>query len=76
MVVTGMQPKQEIQVVQKSGNEGGQQKATAAADGTYRTLVFPAVKNQASGKLKFKMVAKSCTVELEVPWGQGSYILQ
>lgn len=76
VVVTGLQPKEEFQVVQKSGNEGGQTKVTAEADGTYRTLVFPAVKGQASGKLQFTVTAKSCAVGLEVPWGQGSYVVQ
>lgn len=76
IVVTGLQPKEEFQVVQKSGNEGGQTKLTADTDGTYRTLVLPAVKGQAFGKLQFTATAKSCTLGLEVPWGQGSYLVQ
>lgn len=76
VVVTGLQPKEEFQVVQKSGNEGGQTKLTADSDGTYRTLVFPAVKGQAFGKLQFTATAKSCTVGLEIPWEQGSYLVQ
>lgn len=76
VALTGLQPKEEFQVVQKSGNEGGQTKHTAEADGTFRTLVFPAAKGQSSGKFQLTVTAKSCTVGLEVPWGQGSYVIQ
>ena len=76
VTVTGLQSKEEFQIVQRSGSEGAQTKATAAEDGTYRTLVFPFVKGQSSGKLKFSVTAKACAVSLEVPWGQGSYAIQ
>jgi hypothetical protein len=76
VVVTGLQSKEELQITQRSGNEGGQAKATAADDGTYKTLVFPFVKGQSSGKLKFTAIAKACSVDIEVPWGQGSYVIQ
>ena len=76
VVVTGLQSKEEFQVDQQSGNERAQTKATAADDGTYRVLVFPFVKGQASGKLRFNVKAKACAVGVEVPWGVGSYIIQ
>lgn len=76
VVVTGLQSKEELQIVQRSGSEGAQTKATAAENGTYRTLVFPFVKGQSSGKLKFNVTAKACAVNVEVPWGQGSYVIQ
>jgi hypothetical protein len=76
VVVTGLESKEELQIAQRSGSEGGQTKATAAEDGTYRTLVFPFVKGQSSGKLKFTAIAKACSVDIEVPWGQGSYVIQ
>jgi hypothetical protein len=76
VVVTGLQSKEEFQIAQRSGSEGAQTKATAAEDGTYRTLVFPFVKGQSSGKLKFTAIAKACSVDIEVPWGEGSYVIQ
>jgi hypothetical protein len=76
VVITGLQPSEELHLEQRSGSEGGQNKATAGADGTYPTLVFPAVKGQVSGKLRFGAIAKSCTVALEAPWGDGSYLIQ
>ena len=76
VVVTGLQSKEDFQIIQRSGSEGAQTKATAAEDGTYRTLVFPFVKGQSSGKLKFSVTAKACAVNVEVPWGQGSYAVQ
>lgn len=76
VVVTGLQPKEEFQIAQRSGSEAGQTTATAAEDGTYRTLVLPFVKGQSWGKLKFNVNAKACTVNVEVPWGQGSYAIQ
>jgi hypothetical protein len=76
IVVTGLQSKEEFQIGQRSGSEAARIKATAAEDGTYRTLVFPFVKGQSSGKLKFDVTAKACAVDVEVPWGQGSYVIQ
>jgi hypothetical protein len=76
IVVTGLQSKEEFQIHERSGNEGGDTKATAAEDGSYRTLVSPLVKGQQSGKLKVAVTAKACSVDVEVPWGQGSYAIQ
>jgi hypothetical protein len=76
VVVTGLQSKEEFQIAQWSGSEAAQTTATAADDGSYRTLVLPFVKGQSSGKLKFSVNAKACTVNVEVPWGQGSYAIQ
>jgi hypothetical protein len=76
VVVTGLQPKEEFQTIQQSGNEGATIKATAFADGSYRALLFPFVKGQPSGTVRFKVIAKVCAVDVEVPWGQGSYTIQ
>ncbi|MGH9703549.1 MAG: hypothetical protein ACRD4K_09255, partial [Candidatus Acidiferrales bacterium] len=76
VVVTGLQPREEFQAIQQSGSEAAQTKATAAEDGTYRVLVFPFVKGQSSGKLRFKVSAKACSVDIQVPWGEGSYAIQ
>jgi hypothetical protein len=76
IVVTGLPPKEEIQIHQRSGNEGGESKVTTAADGSYKVTVLPFVKGQASGKLTFAITAKVCSVGIEVPWGQGSYVIQ
>ncbi len=76
VLVTGLQSKEEFQIDQRSGNEAGQQKVTAAEDGTYRTVALPVVKGQSSGTLKFSAKAKACAVAVEVPWGAGSYAIQ
>lgn len=76
IVVSGLQPKEEFQIHQRSGTQGGEQKATAAEDGSYRTLIFPFVKGQPSGKLTFDVTAKACGVSIAMPWGQGSYVIQ
>lgn len=76
IVVTGLKPKEELQINQRSGNEGGKSKAVASEDGTYRTNILPFVKGLASGKLDFGVNAKTCSVDIEVPWGQGSYAIQ
>lgn len=76
LVVTGLQPREEFQIHQRSGNEGADSKATAADDGSYRTLVYPFVKGQASGKLKFAVTGRACSVNIDVPWDQGSYAIQ
>jgi hypothetical protein len=76
VVVTGLPPKEEIQIHQQSGNERGDSKATAAADGSYRATIFPVVKGQPSGKLTFAVTAKTCGVGIAIPWGQGSYAIQ
>jgi hypothetical protein len=76
IVVTGLQPREEFQIDEQSGNEGAQTKATAESDGSYRVTLMPFVKGQSSGKLRFNVNGKSCRVGLEAPWGQGSYVIQ
>lgn len=76
VVATGLQPKEELRIDQQSGSEQAQTKAMAEADGTYRVIILPFVKGQASGKLRFKVDAKSCVVGVEVPWGKGGYVIQ
>lgn len=76
IVVTGLQPREEFQIDQQSGNEGAQTKATAEVDGSYRVILMPFVKGQSSGKVRFNVNGKSCRVGVEAPWGQGSYVIQ
>jgi hypothetical protein len=76
VAATGFQPKEELRIDQQSGSEQAQAKAIAESDGTYREFIFPFVKGQASGKLRFKVAAKSCVVGVEVPWGKGGYVIQ
>jgi hypothetical protein len=76
VIVAGLQANEEFQTILQSGSESGSTKATAAEDGSYRTLLFPFVKGQSSGTFRFNVSAKTCTVALELPWGQGSYAIQ
>lgn len=76
LVATGLQPREEFQIESQSGDERGQSKATASDDGSYRTTVLPFVKGQTSGKLKFSVNGKACSLAVEVPWGKGSYVVQ
>jgi hypothetical protein len=76
MVVTGLEPKEEFRVNESSGNEAGDTKAVATDKGTYTTLVFPIVKGMSSGTLRYAVTAKTCSVDIEVPWGRGSYVIQ
>jgi hypothetical protein len=75
-VGSGFRPEEQLTVATRSENEGGDSKAVAGADGSYRSLIFPFVKGKASGKVRFEIRANSCKVALELPWGQGSYQLQ
>ncbi|HVO82216.1 MAG TPA: hypothetical protein VMT28_15885 [Terriglobales bacterium] len=75
-VGSGFLPGEQLTVKTHSENEGGENKAVAAPDGTSRNLVLPFVKGKASGEIKFEIRASGCTIALEIPWGQGSYQLQ
>jgi hypothetical protein len=76
IVVTGLQPREQFQVDEQSGNEASQTKATAESDGSYRSILMPVVKGQSSGTFRFNVNGKSCQVGVEAPWGQGSYVIQ
>jgi hypothetical protein len=76
VAVTGLQPKEALQIVEQSGSEQSETKATAEFDGSYRAYVLPFAKGQTSGKLRFKVASKSCVIGIEAPWGQGSYVIQ
>jgi hypothetical protein len=76
IVVAGLQPREDFQIDQQSGNEGAQTKATAEVDGSYRVILMPFVKGQSSGKVRFNVNGKSCQIGLKVPWSQGSYVIQ
>lgn len=76
VTISGLQPKEELEVDTQSEGEGGQNKATATDQGTYESVVFPFVKGKRSGKARFKVTAKSCSVGIELPWGESSYSIQ
>lgn len=76
IVVTGLQPEEEIEVQRRSGNEVGVEKSTAGKTGTWVAAFFPSVKGQVSGQLRVLVKAKECAVRVEIPWGQGSYVIQ
>jgi hypothetical protein len=76
IVVTGLQPEEEIEVQHRSGDEVGVEKRTAGKTGAFVAGFFPSVKGQVSGHLRVLVKAKECAVRVEVPWGQDSYAIQ
>jgi len=74
--VTGLQPKENLDVEVRSENEGGKSKAEAEEDGTYNAGLFPAVKGKKSGKAQYGITAKSCQIGVQFLWGEGSYQYQ
>jgi hypothetical protein len=76
VMVTGLQPNEDLQTGAASGGEGGRRIEKATAEGTYRAVVFPFVKGEHSGKTQFSVTAKSCKIGIEFPWGDGSYHVQ
>lgn len=74
--VTGLQPGEELQTDANSEEEAGHGAGHATDQGIYDALVGPEVRGKVSGKARFTVTAKSCTVGIEFPWGQGSYHLQ
>jgi hypothetical protein len=74
--VTGFQPNEELNIEQRSENEGGQSKANADDRGMYDAGLFPFVKGKKSGTARFVVTAKSCKIGIEFPWGEGSYQYQ
>jgi len=74
--LTGLQPNEELLVDRRSEGEGGQGKAKADEQGSYRVNFFPRVKDENSGMAKFRVTARSCKIGIEFPWGQGSYQAQ
>jgi hypothetical protein len=74
--LTGLQPDEELLVDRRSEGEGGQSKAKADEQGSYKANFFPRVKGENSGMAKFRVSAKSCKIGIEFPWGEGSYQYQ
>lgn len=74
--VTGLQPYEDLKLVSQSDGEQMQNSAKASGLGTYDSALFPAVKGKRSGRARFGVSAKSCSVAIELPWGEGSYELQ
>lgn len=74
--LTGFQPDEKLSIEQRSENEGGRSKARADAQGAYNAALLPFVKGKRSGKARFVVSAKSCTIGIDFPWGEGSYQYQ
>jgi hypothetical protein len=74
--LTGFQPGEDLNLEQRSENEGEESKAKADANGTYNAALFPFVKGKRFGKARFFVTAKSCKIGIEFPWGEGSYQYQ
>jgi hypothetical protein len=76
VVVTGLQPNEDVQIESQSGNETNRGAGKATAQGTYVALVAPLVKGQNSGTARFNVAAASCKIGIGFPWGDGSYRIQ
>jgi len=74
--LTGLQPRESLDIELRSENEGGKSKAAAEADGTYNAAILPTVKGNKAGKTHYDVTAKSCQIGIEFPWGEGSYQYQ
>lgn len=74
--VTGLQPGEELQTDAKSEDEAAHGTGRATDQGVFNAVVSPLVQGKTSGKSRFTVTAKSCTVGIDFPWGQGSYHIQ
>ena len=70
--VTGLQANEELEIDQSSENEGASTKAKADDQGKYNAGMFPLVKGKRQGTARFLVKAKSCSIGIEFPWGEGS----
>jgi hypothetical protein len=73
---SGFQPGESLTINLASGSEGGKQQAIATPEGTYTAAIFPFVKGQKSGKASATITSPKCSVEVQFPWGDGSYKIQ
>lgn len=76
VLVTGLQPDEDLQIDSRSGDEANHGTGKATDQGTYVALLAPFVKGQTSGKARFNVIATSCKIGVEFPWGDGSYHIQ
>ena len=76
VVVSGLQPNEAL--VMECGCEKKVRKIndTADAQGIYRVAASTGVKGKRSGIFELKVMAQSCKIGIELPWGQGSERLQ
>src|SRR5277367_2931117 len=73
---TGFLPAENLLVEARSDIQDIQKQDKATDQGTYEAALLPFIKGRRSGRLQFKIVAKSCEVAVEIPWGEGSYQVQ
>lgn len=76
ILVTGLQPNEDLQTDSQSGDESNHGSGKATEQGTFVALVAPFVKGKNSGKARFNVTASSCKIGVEFPWGEGSYHIQ
>lgn len=76
VTVTGLQRGEDLLIKTRSDHEGGERNEKATDSGAYLSLLLPFVKGKRSGRVQFDLNAKSCTIGIELPWGEGSYKLQ
>jgi hypothetical protein len=74
--ITGLLPGEDLLIDTRSDHEGGQTKGKATVQGAYDSALFPFVKGERSGRVRFNVTAKSCKIGIELPWGERSYELQ
>ncbi len=72
----GFQPGEPLAIKTTSGRDSGKMQSNAYSDGTYTAVLAPAVKGQKSGKVSFRVEGANCSVQIEFPWGEGSYKIQ
>jgi hypothetical protein len=72
VVVSGLQPNEAL--VMECGCEKKVRKKndTADAKGIYRVAASTGIKGKRSGIFELKVMAQSCKIGIELPWGQGS----
>jgi len=72
----GFQPGESLAIETTSGGDSGKMQSKSYSDGTYTAVLSPPVKGQKSGKVSFRVAGANCSVQIEFPWGEGSYKIQ
>ena len=70
--VSGLQPNEALKLDYGSDKKMRKTKDKADDKGTFRAAVSTGIKGQVSGTFEFELVAQSCRIGVELPWGEGS----
>ncbi|MFZ3215121.1 MAG: hypothetical protein WA192_03590 [Candidatus Acidiferrales bacterium] len=72
IIVSGLQPNEAL--VTEYGSEKKMRKTKDAADakGTFRAAASTGIKGKRTGIFEFNVIAQSCKIAVELPWGRGS----